>query len=206
MNLNKRNNTVIQKKAQTTDENNSNATAVKPGSSKQGIVIAEEAETRRFLPHQMPVQGSRRKKKDLHNIFTYIDGITGPMSALKLGMKEERRVRVMVRNEHGIRGSLEGTLIWFDKFWNLWLRDVEEKWQRRKYKYGVNKMCGEPQDCSRRLQALGIVLPKQEVKSINRKNVEICRHLHQLLVRGEEVAVVIFLTKSANTTTLQIKS
>lgn len=195
MNLNKRNNTVVPK---STEKKDDSALRAKPGSSKERTVIAEEAQQRRFQPHQMPVKGIGRKQKDTHNIFTYIDAVTGPMSVLKASMKEQRRIRVLVRREHGIRGSLEGTLVCFDKFWNLWLRNVDEVYQQRKFKYSENKMCGVPQDCTWRLQELGIKLPKQEVKSINRKNVEIRRHLQQLFLRGEQVALLVLLpnTKS----------
>ncbi|XP_050324544.1 U7 snRNA-associated Sm-like protein LSm11, partial [Bactrocera neohumeralis] len=202
MNLNKRNNTVVNKNPQKKED----AMSAKPGSSKERQVIAEEAQQRRFQAHQMPVKGRARKQKDTHNILSYIDGVTGPMLALRQSMKEQRRVRVMVRREHGIRGSLEGVLVWFDKFWNLWLRDVHEVCQRRKYGYSENKMCGVPQDCTWRLQELGIELPKQEVKSINRKNVEIRRHLQQLFVRGEQVALVILLPTNKNTTSLQMET
>lgn len=195
MNLNKRNNTVVNKTTQKQDDSVIN---VKPGSSKGRQVISEETQQRRFQPHQMPVKGSGRKQKDTHNILTYIDGVTGPMLVLRQSIKEQRRIRVMVRREHGIRGSLEGSLVWFDKFWNLWLRDVDEICQRRKYKYGENKMCGESEDCTWRLKELGIELPKQEVKSINRKNVEIRRYLPQLFVRGEQVVLVVLLPNTKN--------
>ncbi|XP_036230695.2 U7 snRNA-associated Sm-like protein LSm11, partial [Bactrocera oleae] len=196
MNLNKRNNTVVNINLQKKDDS---AMSVKPGSSKERHVLAEETQQRRFQPHQMPVKGSGRKQKDTHNILTYIDGVTGPMLTLRESMKEQRRIRVMVRREHGIRGTLEGALVCFDKFWNLWLRDVYEVSQRRKFGYSENKMCGEPQDCTWRLKELGIELPKQEVKSINRKNVEIRRHLQQLFVRGEQVALVVLLPTNKST-------
>ncbi|XP_054739685.1 U7 snRNA-associated Sm-like protein LSm11 [Anastrepha obliqua] len=164
-----------------------------PSCSKQPTMNTEEGEQRRFQPHQMPIKGSRRKVKDMHNIFTYLDGVTGPMASLKQSIGEQHRVRVLIRTKSGIRGSVEGTLICFDKFWNLWLRNIKETWRRRKYKYGVNKMCGEPADCTERLRALGIELPRQQVKSINRKTVEISRELKQLFVRGEQVALVNIL-------------
>lgn len=193
MNLNKRNVPTVSKNMPKADGGGSSTASATPSSSKQRPIIAEETQQRRFQPHQMPIKGSARKVKDSHNIFTYLDGVSGPMIALKQSMEVQRRVRVLVRNEHGIRGSLEGSLILFDKFWNLWLRNVDEVWQRRKYKYGENKICGEPQDCSSRLQELGIELPQQQVKSINRKTVEIRRQLPQLFVRGEQVALVILL-------------
>ncbi|XP_036334144.1 U7 snRNA-associated Sm-like protein LSm11 [Rhagoletis pomonella] len=202
MNLNKRNAPTVNQSIQKED-GGSSTSSVDPSISKQRPIpiIAEETQQRRFQPHQMPIKGSARKVKDMHNIFTYLDGVSGPMKALKHSMKGQRRVRVLVRNEHGIRGSLEGWLIWFDKFWNLWLRNVDEVWQRRKYKYGENKVCGEPRDCSLRLHELGIELPRQQVRSINRKTVEIRRQLPQLFVRGEQVALVILSENVAATET-----
>ncbi|XP_067628636.1 U7 snRNA-associated Sm-like protein LSm11 [Eurosta solidaginis] len=190
-NLNKRNVTATNKGAKKVAEET--ATGSNPFRCKKQTIIGEETQARRFEAHQMPVQGGSRKLKHTNSIFTYIDGVTGPMIALRECMEEKRRVRVLVRHEHGIRGSLEGTLICFDKFWNLWLRDVKEVYQRRKYKYGVNKMCGVSEDCSLRLQELGIQLPAQKVKSLNRKNIEIQRELSQLFVRGEHVVLVMLL-------------
>lgn len=45
-------------------------------------------------------------------------------------------------------------------------------------------------DCVKRLEKLGIKIPEMRVKSINRKYVECSRHVKQLFVRGEQIAVI----------------
>uniref|UniRef100_A0A1B0ACU4 Uncharacterized protein n=1 Tax=Glossina pallidipes TaxID=7398 RepID=A0A1B0ACU4_GLOPL len=60
-------------------------------------------------------------------------------------------------------------------------------YQQRKFKYADQKLplLKAPEDCSRRLRKLGLTLPLQNAKSLNRKTVEIKRHTPQLLLRGE---------------------
>lgn len=56
---------------------------------------------------------------------------TGPLSVLHKAFVQRDRVRVLIRYVNGIRGTLTGTLIAFDKHFNLILRDVEEMYSRR---------------------------------------------------------------------------
>ena len=47
------------------------------------------------------------------------------------------------------------------------------------------------EQCMHRLAELKVTLPQIKVKSLSRKKVECTRHLHQLLIRGEQIAVVM---------------
>ena len=161
----------------------------KPGCSKDAITTE-----RRFLPHQMAIQvpnKSNIKQRHKRNIFKMMENSKGPMEALRRWVSEEKKIRVYIRHEHGIRGHVDGNIICYDKHWNLLLKDVEEVWQRRKFNYCQNKVaCGQPVCCKERLAFLGLQLPEQTVKSINRKNVQITRRLQQLMIRGEQVVLI----------------
>lgn len=50
---------------------------------------------------------------------------------------------------------------------------------------------GPPEDCLHKLKQLKIQFPTVLVKSLNRKYVECTRQVPQLMVRGEQVAVVM---------------
>lgn len=161
------------------------------------IYIDEDSEMkRRFLPHQMAVKRTTLDKQRHHRnlILQMSTEATGPLARLYQCLQQHERISVAVRSEHGVRGLVEGNLLFFDKHWNLLLSSVTEIWKRRKYKYGENKFCGVPENCERQLRKLGIVLPQQQVQSLNRKNVEIRREVPQLLVRGEQVVKITVLS------------
>ncbi|KAL7724300.1 hypothetical protein ACLKA6_006049 [Drosophila palustris] len=54
------------------------------------------------------------------------------------------RIRVYLRKEHGIGGSVEGELVAFNNQWNLLLKNAVEIWQRGNYKYGEQKIQAPP--------------------------------------------------------------
>ncbi|XP_017066707.1 U7 snRNA-associated Sm-like protein LSm11 [Drosophila eugracilis] len=178
-----------------------NQEAVKKASSK--LTDISEVPQRRFEPHQMPTT-STSSKKHHRNIFTYMETTVGPLELLKkcvtLSSQKETtdriRVRVVIRKQGSLGGSVEGELVAFDKQWNLLLRKATETWKRRKYNYGEQNICDTPVDCTDRLRELGISLPKTQVKSLDRKNVELKRELPQILIRGENVVLVSLIPKA----------
>lgn len=159
---------------------------------------------RRFQPHQMPVEGVA-KVKYLRNLFTHMANAEGPLAYLQKYLPGEQkqditRLRVYLRKEHAIGGRIEGDLVAFDKQWNILLKNAVEVWQRRKYKFGKQDLCstsaGGTEECVDRLQRLGITLPEVHVKSLNRKNVQLRRELPQVMIRGENIALITFISKS----------
>jgi small nuclear ribonucleoprotein (snRNP)-like protein len=50
-----------------------------------------------------------------------------PLQLLYDLMKEKARVRVLIRRRNSIRGSVDGYLVGFDRFWNLLLKDCDEE-------------------------------------------------------------------------------
>lgn len=116
---------------------------------------------------------------------------TGPISLLNKFKVNRTRVKIYVRKEHGIRGTVTGFIEAFDKHLNIVLVDCIEVWKRRKFKFSDNNVVlGPPQDCSNLLKSMGIKIPKITTKSINRKKVECTRRIPQLMLRGEEVVLV----------------
>ncbi|KAH8355195.1 hypothetical protein KR093_008152, partial [Drosophila rubida] len=177
--------------------------AVKSKPDSMESSMEQPTSLRRFAPHQMTIKGTI-KTKHQRNIFTHMAGMDGPLSYLRKFLPPAEqvtttRIRVYLRKEHGIAGTIEGELVAFDKQWNLLLKNAVQVWQRRKYKYGDQKVACPPpasEECSTRLRQLGITLPTVQVKSLNRKNVQLRRELPQLMVRGENVVLISCTNKA----------
>ncbi|XP_066151397.1 U7 snRNA-associated Sm-like protein LSm11 isoform X2 [Euwallacea fornicatus] len=84
---------------------------------------------RRWLPHQLPVD-TRRPQRSPRNVLTKIQTIQGPLALLRKFMEEKTRIKIVTRNEKGVRGYCNAYLLAFDKHWNLVLGEVEEVWMR----------------------------------------------------------------------------
>lgn len=100
---------------------------------------------------------------------------------------------------------MTGVIELFDKHWNIALFDVYEVWKRRKLHFchsAADENDTEDEynitECTKRLQELNVVLPKISVKSINRKYAECSRHISQLMIRGEHIALVILDKEEIN--------
>lgn len=99
------------------------------------------------------------------------------------------------------------------------MSDVLHVWKRKKLHYCAtaiepNKFCYTDEDnnngdgssgnnnesdpttvdCVERLKLLGIEIPEIKVKSLNRKYVECTRHVSQLVIRGEQIAIITLAT------------
>lgn len=172
---------------------NIEASGSKDGKNKNPFLVSEETTQRRFQQHQLAIKTEARvKNKHRRNLLMQMAQAEGPLKHVQLFMKEGRKVKVLIRKEHGIKGYVEGIIKIFDRHWNLLMVDVLECLEQRKYKYVEDKLVThiEAQNCSYRLQQLGILLPQQIVKSMDRKRVEIKRHLPQLLLRGEHIVLI----------------
>ncbi|XP_069677603.1 U7 snRNA-associated Sm-like protein LSm11 isoform X1 [Periplaneta americana] len=147
-----------------------------PGPSASGLP------KRRFLPHQEPIYAPR-PQRSMHNVLSRMENITGPLAILKKCMDQRVRIKVFTRDMIGLRGYCIAFLAAFDKHWNLALEDVREVWTRRKR----NKVpaLGEPSAVRQMVKQPRVVVLKNERKK------EVCeRHIGQLLVRGEQVALI----------------
>ena len=138
----------------------------------------------------------------------------GPMSLIHKLFEKRQRVRVLIRYVNGIRGTLTGYLVAYDKHYNLILRDVDEvfcprhvasstsgdgnsnmtgKDDRTKEEKGDDTAVPSPSsnlevEMQRRTQAL---LQTQRELPNSRQQWQVRqRHMKQLMVRGDSVVMV----------------
>ncbi|CAL6381930.1 unnamed protein product [Bathycoccus prasinos] len=97
----------------------------------------------------------------------------GPLSLLYRALHEKKRVKIVTRNERGVRGCMECNISAFDKYFNFVAHDIEERYsvRVRKEKEYVNG--------------------KGETKTRRRKVIEQReRKVSQMFLRGESVVLV----------------
>lgn len=92
---------------------------------------------------------------------------------------------------------MTGIIEVFDKHWNIVLSDVYEIWKRRKLHHcAIAAIDTDPASdeqtnaCLARLKSLNVEVPVTKVKSLNRKFAECSRRIPQLLIRGEQIAII----------------
>ena len=147
-------------------------------------------------PSAASVEAANKKPKIPSLFASVADNFQkGPLSFFYKMQLQRQRVRVMIRYVNGIRGTITGTLIAFDKHMNLILRDAEEVYSPRNVTRDNDDE--EPQsnmemELQRRQQALlecssgtGTGKPVITVRWRVRQ-----RQLKQLLVRGDSVVLV----------------
>lgn len=142
-----------------------------PGSSRE-----------RFLPRQESVSG---KRHDWKNVLSKMQKTIGPLGMLHGCMEERIRIRVYTRNARGIRGHIEAYVAAFDKHWNLALEDCFEVWSRKVKRkapaLGVDAVKVKPAENS---------VPKTIIRKEGKMET-LERHVPQMLLRGEQVAIII---------------
>ncbi|XP_012538283.1 U7 snRNA-associated Sm-like protein LSm11 [Monomorium pharaonis] len=142
-----------------------------PGSSRQ-----------RFVSYQEPV--SRRLGGK--NVLSKMQMTLGPLGMLHGCMENKIRIRVYTRNAHGIRGHVEAYVAAFDKYWNLALEDCFEVWSRKVKRkapaLGADAVKVEPTEND---------IPRVVMKKIKGKMETLERHVPQMLLRGEQVAIIV---------------
>ncbi|XP_017886020.1 U7 snRNA-associated Sm-like protein LSm11 [Ceratina calcarata] len=145
--------------------------------------------SRRFLPHQEPVAAKRTVRRenwqDGKNVINNMQKAFGPLGTLSKYMENRTRVKVYTRNARGIRGHVEAYVAAFDKHWNLALEDCFEVWTR-KFKRKAPAL-GAPIGTD----AMEDTAPKAVVKKIEGKRETLERHVPQMLLRGEQVAIIV---------------
>ncbi|KAG5305609.1 PREDICTED: U7 snRNA-associated Sm-like protein LSm11 [Acromyrmex echinatior] len=152
-------------------------------STKNDKSAVPESTRERFLSHQEPVSRRRREQKD---VLSKMQKILGPLGMLHGCMENKIRVRVYTRNAYGIRGHVEAYVAAFDKFWNLALEDCFEVWSRK-----VKKKAPAVGPDAVRVEPAEKDVPKVIVKKIEGKMETLERHVPQMLLRGEQVAIIV---------------
>ncbi|KYM82385.1 U7 snRNA-associated Sm-like protein LSm11, partial [Atta colombica] len=130
-----------------------------------------------------PVSRRRREQKD---VLSKMQKILGPLGMLHGCMENKIRVRVYTRNAYGIRGHVEAYVVAFDKFWNLALEDCFEVWSRK-----IKRKAPAVGPDAVRVEPAEKDISKMIVKKIEGKMETLERHVPQMLLRGEQVAIIV---------------
>jgi small nuclear ribonucleoprotein (snRNP)-like protein len=137
----------------------------------------------------------------------------GPLAALGGWLRARRRVTVVTRHAAGVRGRAMGTLVAFDRYMNLVLRDVEERYtvivkvERVKQQLlgaAGGAAPGAPQQQGQQQQQQGQLAggapsaqQGEEQQQVTRQRVRWCRkqehrfrRLDLVMVKGDQVVLV----------------
>ncbi|XP_048524589.1 small nuclear ribonucleoprotein Sm D-like protein isoform X3 [Dendroctonus ponderosae] len=124
------------------------------------------------------------------NVILKMETMQGPLALLRKYTTERTRIKIITRNEKGVRGYCMAYLLAFDKHFNLVLDKVDEVWHRS---IKVNKSpllidsVPENINSSSRKRAN---IPTIERKKISKNTEECRRHVNQMLMRGEHVVLI----------------
>jgi small nuclear ribonucleoprotein (snRNP)-like protein len=105
---------------------------------------------------------------------------TGPFCVLHTAFVKRQRIRVLIRYVNGIRGTLTGYLIAFDKHFNMILKDVDEVYSPCVSSSNLSNVERE----LRRRQTAVMHNDQQHEWSVRE------RHMKQMMVRGDNVVMV----------------
>ncbi|XP_011166072.1 U7 snRNA-associated Sm-like protein LSm11 [Solenopsis invicta] len=152
-------------------------------STKSNKSAVPESSRRRFVSHQEPVTREKREQK---NVLSKMQRMLGPLGMLHGCMEDKIRIRVYTRNAHGIRGHVEAYVAAFDKYWNLALEDCFEVWSRK-----VKRKAPALGADAVKVEPTGNDIPRAVVKKIEGKTETLERHVPQMLLRGEQVAIIV---------------
>jgi len=124
---------------------------------------------------------------------------TGPLSVLFKALSKRQRVRVVTRYVDGIRGTLTGYLIAFDKHTNLILQDVDEHYTPRRRNdnpndNGDDSAAAGPANTFTTTNNLEAELHRRlrgmKAQSAGGDWTNRQRHMRQIMVRGDSVVAV----------------
>ncbi|XP_019872069.1 U7 snRNA-associated Sm-like protein LSm11 [Aethina tumida] len=163
------------------------------GTSK---TTASGESVRRFEPHQMPVQNTKKVNKT--NIYTKMESIAGPLSLLRKCKDERIKIKIWTRFAWGLRGFCIAYLVAFDKQWNLAMEDVTEYWIRPKKRktYATETL---------KVNVPYKLEPPKVTVLKTTKRFEICqRYVEQIVMRGEHVAVIKTLNQTEESQDMEL--
>ncbi|XP_030757043.1 U7 snRNA-associated Sm-like protein LSm11 [Sitophilus oryzae] len=154
------------------------------------------APQRNWLPHQLPVASKKRQRIE-KNVFTRMDAVQGPLALLRKYVKEKTRIKIVTRNDKGVRGYCTAFLLAFDKHFNLALDEVEEFWKRSiKTKFTVPTNASGTGDVSMKKSGNHVQVPPVKTKQISKNTEECQRYVQRMVMRGEHVVLICALLEN----------
>jgi len=121
----------------------------------------------------------------------------GPLMVLQLLFTKKCRVKVWIRRDRGIRGTLIGYLRAFDKHCNLVLIDVDEDFKQIRYKERIRTTPAGGAEAKMKTKkvreeetSVESGEPKEPTKWKKRILVKQQRHMNQLFIRGDNVVLI----------------
>lgn len=135
------------------------------------------------------------KVGSLHTIMAA--AAVGPLAVLAKWHAAQQRIYVVTRHASGVRGRAVGTLVGFDKYMNLLLKDVEETYtvvvKVQRVKQVQQQQEGQQQQVQQQLQE---GQHQQQATAIRtrtrwcRKQQQRYRQLDQILLKGDNIVLV----------------
>lgn len=102
--------------------------AISKSAARRAIILAakekEKEERRPFLDR---LAEASIPKYTFRNDLGEEKVLASPLALIHNFMIKKERVRIIIRRRHAIRGSLDAYIQGFDRFWNLFLTDVDEE-------------------------------------------------------------------------------
>ena len=137
---------------------------------------------KRGREEEISMESSKRPKKLSAFAALAAEHEKGPLSLLHDAFVKRQRVRVVIRYINGIRGTLTGYLLAFDKHFNMLLRDVDEVYSPR---FVSSELSNVERELKRRQTALTGKFSQCHGEWSVRQ-----RHMKQMLLRGDNVVMV----------------
>lgn len=137
------------------------------------------------------------KLGSLHEIMTI--AAVGPFAVLAKWHAAGQRIYVVTRHTSGVRGRAVGTLVAFDKFMNVLLRDVDESYTvivkvprvKQQAAQGNQAETAQPgHEQHQQQQQQGASVPARTRTRWCRKQQHRHRQLDQILLRGDNIVLI----------------
>lgn len=107
----------------------------KSASRRVAALAAKEKEKEERRPFFERLADASIPKYVMRNEMGVETTLPSPLALLYDFMQRKERVRIVVRRRHAIRGSMDAYIRGFDRYWNLYLSDVDEEFIFNKVRY-----------------------------------------------------------------------
>lgn len=114
---------------------NNAATISKTAARRALILAAKEKEKEERRPYFDRLADASVPKYTFRNDLGVETVLSSPLVFLHEAMLKKERVRIIVRRRAALRGSLDAYILGFDRYWNMFLSDVDEEFICNKVKF-----------------------------------------------------------------------